>query len=232
MRILIVDDEPPAARGIQRLCEECLGREVESLKILGNVTASVCYIQEQPVDLLFLDIDLDGENGFTILEETSSSSYYTIITSSHTEYAVRAFEHSVLDFLPKPFGKQRFEQALERMRKAWHSRAAAAREHLPVKKDEMVEMVPLDQILYLVSDRNYTILHLADGGEERVRKTLDSMLELLPPEFVRAHKSCIVRKSEVQRILHGKNNTYRLLLKNQAELPLSRSMYARFKDGL
>jgi len=232
VRIIIVDDEPPAARGIQKLCEDCLGREIESLKLQSNVTASVCHIQEHPIDLLFLDIDLDGESGFEILEQTSSSSYYTIITSSHTEYAVRAFEHSVLDFLPKPFGRQRFEAALAKMRRAWQSRGSAARDHLPVKKEDSVEMVALERIRYLVSDRNYSILHLDDGGEERVRKTLDSMLEMLPPEFVRAHKSCIVRKSEVLRILHGKNNTFKLLLKDETELPLSRSMYARFKDGL
>ncbi len=231
MRILIVDDEPLAARGIERFCREVIGDDVESLKTYHNLTAARCHIEEEPVDLVFLDIDLNGENGFELLEALPLRSFYTIITSSHTEYAIRAFEHSVLDFLPKPFPKERFAAAIDRMRGALASRGLV-REAVPVKTDEAIELVAFDDIEHLVSDRNYSILHLLDGRSERVRKTLDAFSEELPPDFVRVHRSCIARMSAMVRILHGKNNTFKLLMKSGAELPVSRSAYAKLKDEL
>ncbi|MCB1191586.1 MAG: response regulator transcription factor [Leptospiraceae bacterium] len=229
MRVLIVDDEPPSARGIERYCKEVIGNDLESLKMFDSLFPAIYYLEENPIDLLFLDVELNGENGFDLLKNIEKQSFYTIVTSSHTEYAVQAFEHSVLDFLPKPFTKTRFEAAIQKMKNVWGVRSKTIR-FIPVKKDISVEMISFEDILYFESDKNYTIIHLKSGEKERVRRTLDKYMEILPPQFIRAHKSCIVNKFEVLRILHGKNNTFQLQLKNKVQLPLSRSMYVEFSS--
>lgn len=229
MRVLIVEDEPPAARGIEKYCREVFGKELESLKIFDSLFPAIYYLEENPIDLLLLDIELNGESGFDLLKNIEKQSFYTIITSSNTNYAVQAFEFSVLDFLPKPFPKHRFESAIKKMKDVMNVRSKTI-DYIPVKKEISVEMVSIQDISYLESDKNYTIIYFKNGKSERVRRSLDKFMEFLPDTFVRSHKSCIVNKFEVLRILHGKNNTFQLQLKSNAKIPLSRSMYKTFSS--
>ncbi|MCB1159706.1 MAG: response regulator transcription factor [Leptospiraceae bacterium] len=230
MRILIIDDEPPAARRIAGYCEEVFGKEIQTLKTFHALFPAIYYLEDNPVDLVFLDIDLNEENGFDLLRQIPNPSFYTIITSSHTEYAIDAFEFSVLDFLPKPFPLERFAKAMVRVRNAVKTRGIK-KDFIPVKKEESLEMVKPETIAYLESDKNYTLIYLKNSASERVRKTMDKISEDLPPNFIRIHRSCIVNLEEVERILYGKNNTFQVQLKNNTRLPLSRSMFSQFKKA-
>lgn len=230
MRILILDDEPPAARRIAKYCQEVFGKDIQTLKILDSLFPAIYYLQENAVDLLFLDIDLnDDENGFDLLKEIPSPSFYTIITSSHTEYAIQAFEYSVIDFLPKPFPLQRFAKAMVRVKNTLQARGIQ-KDFIAVKKDESLEMVRPGLISWLESEGNYTIMHLTSGSSEKIRKTLDKISSELPKNFVRTHRSYIVNANDVERILYGKNNSsYQVQLKDQTRVPLSRSNFSNFK---
>ncbi len=229
MRVLLIDDEPPASRALARLVEEALGSSLESLKIFQALEPARMYLADNPIDLLFLDIDLEGESGFDLLVKDVPTAFFTIITSGHTEYALRAFEHSVLDFLPKPVEKARLLSALEKVRRAFEFRGQT-RENIPVKKETGVDLVPIQSIEYMVSDRNYVVIALSDGREERVRGTLDHFAGFLPPLFFRVHRSCIVRRESIVRILHGENNTFRVSLKSGVVLPASREAAAELRE--
>ena len=93
MRILIVEDEKVAARGLERLLRELLGKKITSLKIQGNITASEYFLMDNPIDLLLLDLNLNGEDGFELLKSALAGSFQTIIVSANTDRALQAFEH-------------------------------------------------------------------------------------------------------------------------------------------
>lgn len=114
MRILIVEDERPIAKYIERLCRQLLGTKVRSIDLQYSLEDAASFLFRQPVDLCLLDLNLNGENGYELLKLAVSGSFHTIIISANTDKAVEAFRFGVLDFIPKPFDEARLSQALQR----------------------------------------------------------------------------------------------------------------------
>src|SRR5690554_5041046 len=118
MNVLIMEDEPIIAQRNQRLLLEYYkthpnfhrGRE----KICATLEDGLDYLQENDVDLLLLDLNLNGKNGFDILKKFSVHSFHTIIISAYADLAIQAFEYGVLDFVAKPYDKERFFKAMDR----------------------------------------------------------------------------------------------------------------------
>ena len=107
MRILIIEDEASVADRIERLTRQVLGTNIQRLAKRQTLSAGLHYLQNHPIDLLLLDLNLNGLNGFSILQELLSHSFQTIIVSANTDQALKAFEYGVLDFIPKPFTIER-----------------------------------------------------------------------------------------------------------------------------
>ena len=231
--IVIAEDDNLTARTLRHYCAEAFENEPISVKHFNRLTPALYFVQENPIDLLLLDINLKGESGFDILELPEKDSYYTIIISSDTRNAVSAFDFGVLDFIAKPFTRERFMAAIGRMRDA---RGVGGRQKnsLSIKKDGMLEIVKYKDILFLQAVGNFTDLHLQNGQVERMRRTLDSVLENLNSDFFRSHRSYIINLAWVQSIKRGKNNTYSVIINNTAatEVPLSRSNYTTLKKIL
>ncbi|MCB1306408.1 MAG: response regulator transcription factor [Leptospiraceae bacterium] len=228
MHVLIVDDEPPAARRVERLLREIESDSIQSLKIFHSIEPAVYYLQEHPVDLLFLDLQLAGDSGFDLLRQSRSDGFHTIIVSGYPEGALEAFEHEVVDFVPKPIRPERFAQALNRLRTARNR--GAGRKSLTMPGDESIEIIPLKDIEAVTSDGNYCVVETAENSQ-RVRKTLTSLEAELGPDFFRCHKTCLVRKSEMLRILKAPNNTFQLEMKSGKKMPLGRSAREQLRSG-
>ncbi len=113
MRILIVEDEPVTARYIKNLLEEIYHNKRYSISMQSNLLSSECFLLENQIDLLILDLNLNGENGFELLEQAVASSFHTIVVSGNIDKALLAFEYGVLDFIPKPFDVDRLQMALD-----------------------------------------------------------------------------------------------------------------------
>jgi DNA-binding LytR/AlgR family response regulator len=230
MHILIVDDEPPAARRVERLLREHISEPIQSLKMLHGVEPAVYYLQEHPVDLVFLDLEIAEDSGFDLLIRASSNSFHTIIVSGHPEGAVQAFDHQVVDFVTKPVKPERFIRALERLQTA--RRRGIQRQSLTLPGEDGTEIIEIDSIETIRSEGNYCLIGQYDGTEKKIRKTLSSMEQELGSEFLRTHKSCIIRKSDIVRILSAANNTFVVELRSEKRMPLSRSAREDLRSGL
>ena len=114
MRILIVEDEYSIAKDIEWNCHQLLGKKIELLQIKQTLESAYDFLVQNQIDLLLLDLNLSGKNGFDLLKDAVSGSFHTIIISAHTDQAIEAFKYGVLDFLPKPFEKDRLQKAFKR----------------------------------------------------------------------------------------------------------------------
>lgn len=242
IRIVIVEDDKLTARTIRHFCQTAFqppeqgggsssGATPITIRQFDRLVPALYYIRENPIDLLILDINLQGESGFEILKTPEKNAFYTIIVSSDTTNAVNAFDYGVLDFIVKPFTRDRFMAAISRMRNADEAQGQY-KNSLPIKKDGMIELIRYRDILYLHAVGNFTDIFLKDGRTERIRRTMDSMLTELNSDFFRSHRSYIINLAEVTKILRGKNNTYAVIVSDEHEIALSRSRYNILKKIL
>jgi DNA-binding LytR/AlgR family response regulator len=231
MRILVVEDEPLLVRRLERFCREILGDRLESIRVATLFSEASARLDESPIDLLLLDLNLHGRDGMELLAKSVAGSFHTIIVSANTEQALRAFEYGVIDFVPKPFSRERLEQALRRVTER-EGRAAGAAKFLAVRKLGKVELVPIDRVLYVEGAGAYAELVLEDGRRELHDKTLEKLHALLPPGFERIHKSYLVRWSAVKTLHAQEGSHYEAELRDGRRLPIGRQRYKELREKL
>jgi DNA-binding LytR/AlgR family response regulator len=188
-------------------------------------------LDESPIDLLLLDLNLHGRDGMELLKASVAGSFHTIVVSANTDQALRAFEYGVMDFVPKPFSKERLAQALGRVTDR-EARSAGAAKFLAVKKHGKVELVAIDRVLYVEGAGAYAELVLEDGKRELHDKTLEKVHALLPAGFERIHKSYVVRWSAVKALHAQEGSHYEVELRNGARLPVGRTRYRELREKL
>lgn len=228
MRILIVEDEKVAARGLQRMVQDILGKEITWIGWEASLEASKFAIAEKPVDVLFLDLNINGENGFELLQGAVAGSFHTIVVSANEDQALRAFEYGVLDFVPKPVSEERLKKAISRVKGANHSGNHA--KYLPIRKPKGVALIRLEDVSFLRGEGNNVEIRLKSGASEYHRQTLDSLAKVLPPQFLRIHRSYIVDTRDVKNVTSHGGGRYDVDLRGGAKLPLSRIHYKRIKN--
>jgi two-component system response regulator LytT len=226
MRILIVEDEAVAARGLERKLRAILGSKIESLKIERSLIGSECFIQDSPIDVLFLDLDLNGEDGFNLIGEAAAGSFHTIVVSANVDRAIDAFEYGVIDFVAKPVTEERLRKAIDRL----VSGPEKMLKYLSVREEERVRLLQITEILYLEADDNHVLIHCRNGEILRHRKTLETLQQLLKVGFVRVHRKFLVSKIELQSVQTNPGGRYRIVLSNGVILPMSRSCYRSLKS--
>jgi len=216
---MIVDDDPLARDRIRWFLEKD-GR-VEVVQECETGKSALSSLQELAPDVLFLDIELPGLDGFETLEALGHPARLAVIfTTAYSEHAWRAFEHDAVDYLLKPYSQDRFAQALTRVRaylvhEADDPPAPSAPARVPVHEEpsertrrsilffrERGLLVQIDEIRWLRSHRNYVEIRLDQGRSYHVRGPLQKILERLDPEhFVRVHRTCAIQLSKVAQIL-------------------------------
>jgi len=231
MRVLIVEDEPLLAQRLERFCREILGERLESIRVATLFSEASARLDESPIDLLLLDLNLHGRDGMQLLASSVAGSFHTVIVSANTDHALRAFEYGVIDFVPKPFSKERLAQALQRVT-GIDGRAACAAKFVAVRKLGKVELVPIDRVLYVEGAGAYAELVLDDGRRELHDKTLEKLHALLPPGFERIHKSYAVRWSAVKALHASEGSHYEAELRNGVRLPVGRTRYKELREKL
>lgn len=229
MRILIVEDETVAARGLERILREVLGSKISSLRIEKTLIGSQCFIQENEIDLLFLDLNLDGDIGFELLKETSAASFLTIITSGNTAEAIQAFEYGVLDFVPKPIHKERITKALGKFQT---NNGQTKTKYLGIKQDHSLSLVAIKDILYVQSFDKRVKVYQKNGEMIVHNKSLESLLKVLPTYFSRIHRSFIVNEKHIKTIITSAGGSYQVELKTGTKLKMGREFYKELKSKL
>lgn len=221
LAIALVEDEAVVARRLERLTRRILGDRVASLVRLSSLPEALHHVRHHPVDVLLLDLNLRGQDGFQVLEEAAAGSFHTLIISARHELALRAFEYGVVDFVPKPYGEARLRQAFERLR-------GLPSEHrqlkfLAVRKGRRVVPIPLDDVLYLQASGDYSQVICHDGSEHLHQKTLTQLSQLLPEAYVLVHRSYLVDLRQVESLESRPGSRYFLRLRGGQEIPVSRA---------
>lgn len=238
LRVLVVDDEGPARRKILRLL-----RQEPDVHVVGEADgaeAAIAAIEEHRPDLVFLDVQMPGVDGFGVVEAISPENMPRVIfVTAHDRFALRAFEVRAFDYLLKPFGEDRLRAALERVRKE-HAQSAdgfasqlqqlmeqiqrerSFSERILVQENGRARFVTTREISWIEADANYVQLHCG-GKTYTVRGTLDSMKETLDPkQFVRINRSSLVRLDAIREMQPWFHGEYRVILKDGTELRWSR----------
>ena len=231
MRILIVEDEVTLAKRLKRLCADILGDQLTTLKAIDNLDDADDYVNEHPIDLLLLDLNLKNRDGFQLMKQSVAGAFHTIVVSANVHRAIEAFEYGVLDFVPKPFSRERLQDALERYTR--HGRPereqGCSARYLSIKKGSDLEVVPVASIAYIRGASNYSELLLKDGSSRLHSKSLSKLLNVLPGDFERVHKSFLVSMAEARKLVALPGPSYHLILKSGAEVPVSRSKAKAFR---
>ncbi|NAS30690.1 response regulator [Flavobacteriaceae bacterium R38] len=228
MNILIVEDESRIAKRIERMTRAIYGNTLQSLKHINTLHEALSFIENNSLDLVLLDLNLNGDNGFDLLTTAVSGSFHTIIISAYKEQAITAFEYGVLDFVPKPFNKERLEQAFNRIIKKEKVIINTVK-FLAVKKRNRVQLISVKDILYIKGAGAYTELFLSDGKKELHDKSLEKLEQLLAKSFERIHKSYLVKMSEVKEIIIKSGSKYIAELNNGTAIPIGRTKYKDIK---
>jgi DNA-binding LytR/AlgR family response regulator len=225
---MIVEDEPAAARLLKAELHALLSGAIESIRTARTLTASACDLCDYEIDLLFLDLDLFGEDGFDLLRRIRSKSFQTIIVSANTDRALRAFEFGVLDFVPKPLDAARLSVALARyeQQKSRQTKAGC----LSVQTEDSLRFIPLENILYVQADLKHSIIALCDGEKLESRRSLKQITDVLPRSFIRVHKSFVVRADLIEGIRRSERNQVELLLRGGTVVPAARRLVAQLKS--
>ena len=227
MLIAIIEDEARIARRLERMINQIFEGQDFQVMVASNLEQGKLLIKKEEVDLLFLDLNLNGEDGFDVLENVVAESFHTIIVSAYKDRAIRAFEYGVLDFVPKPFDEARLRKSIERMQSK--PKTESNIKYLSVKKMGKVSLINVDDILYIKGAGVYTELMLKSGRKEIHSKSLESLSVILPPHFERIHRSYIADMQEALQIIIEPGSQYYLLLKNEEVLPIGRTRYKELK---
>ena len=242
-KALIVDDEELARKLLREML--CSHPEIEIAAECANGMEAVKAAGEHKPDLLFLDVQMPKLTGFDVLELIDSAGVAIIFVTAFDQYAMKAFDVHAVDYLLKPFSRDRFEAALDRAKSQEGKKpldaaemAAASRpvgqyaERIVVKDGTKVSLIAVDKLEYAEALDDY--VSLATEGKKHLKQQTISGLELAldPSLFVRIHRSYIVNLERVARIEpYGKDSKVAILT-NGVKLPVSRTGYARLKTLL
>lgn len=230
MRALIVEDEEIVAKRLARFVSSILG-ERSVVRLAGSLDDATDLLATFRIDLLFLDLDLHGREGFLLLERAVAGSFQTIVVSARADQALRAFEYGVADFVAKPFTEERLRKAIDRVQ----SREPELREKLKVlsvHKGGQLHLVPLERVVAVGGAGDYSRILCDDGRSWLHDKTLSALEVLLPARFERVHRSWIVDLGRVERIVTEPGSRHRLVLAGGEQIPASRSRIAAVRQRL
>lgn len=233
MHILIIEDEARIARRLLRMTREYFGSRLEHFAHRDDLPEGRAYLASHAVDLLLLDLNLNGADGFQVLNELVAAPFHTIIVSAYRDRAIQAFEYGVLDFVPKPFSAERLLRAFARLDAVTAVPAAEADLlHLAVRKRDRLELIAVADLRYARGAGSYSELVLRDGQKALHSKTLDQLTQLLPDRFFRIHRSYLVDLTAVRDIRIQSGSKYTAHLENGEFLPIGRTKYAALRKRL
>jgi two-component system response regulator LytT len=216
MKVLIVEDEAPAARRLRRLVSQHLGAKLESLAHVETVADAGQAIAASRIDLVLLDLDLNGADGFDLIRNAPEA-LRVIVVSARVDRAVDAFDNAVIDFVPKPVSEERLARAIDRALKAGPGEMSLA-----VRSAGRIQLAPASAIAALSGADDYVEIILTDGRRVLHDARLDDLECRMPAGFMRVHRSHIVNLAHVRsaRTLAGGRRA--LELPGGTEIPVSR----------
>ncbi len=242
MKCIIIDDEPLARMVIKEYLQSY--PEIEVLQECNDGFEGVKAIQQLQPELIFLDIQMPKINGFEMLELIDNPPM-VIFTTAFEEYAIKAFETHAIDYLLKPFSKDRFDKAIQKLllQRTTVStqtldvleeaaKTPAQSNRIVVKDGGKIKIIPITQIHYLEAADDYVKIHTAEGIYLK-KKTMQYFEDSLQQQqYIRIHRSYIVNAQLITRIDPYEKDSHIALLSTGAKLPISKAGYLKLKEVL
>lgn len=198
MTCIIVEDEPLAQFRLKDYIQKMPGLKLEAC--FDTAQDALQFLQQQPVDLLFLDIHLDGLSGVQLLEQYKPAAQ-VIFTTAYQEYALKGFELNVTDYLLKPFSLERFRQAVEKAQKKLQAGfPILAKDFIFIKSAYTVEKILFSDILFIEGMRDYRKIHTAGKTIMTLQNFSDFEKEVPPEILCRVHKSFMVAIHNIDKV--------------------------------
>ncbi|HEV2478678.1 MAG TPA: response regulator [Puia sp.] len=245
IKAIIIDDEPLARSIVVEYLQTY--PEITVLQECNDGFEGIKTIQQLHPDLIFLDIQMPKINGFEMLELVEQPPA-VIFTTAFDEYAIKAFESHAVDYLLKPFNKERFDKAIRK----WLDQRASAlapapiseelletaaqsptqQQRIVVKTGGKIKIIPLEDIHYLEAADDYVKIHTHHGAflKNRTMGWFERALD--PSQFVRTHRSYILNVQQVTRIDPYEKDSHLCVLQSGAQVPVSKAGYVKLKGVL
>jgi two-component system LytT family response regulator len=246
-RVLVVDDEPLARERLRTLLQDEPGFEI--VGEAGDGPTGAESIMALSPDLVFLDVQMPGADGFDVIDAVGADKMpFVVFVTAYDRYALRAFDVHAVDYLLKPFDRERFKQALERAQQQLERSnggdlerrltaivqdlkpAKARTDRFVVKSGGRIFFVRTGEIDWIEAAGNYVKLHVGNDSH-LIRETMNSVEAKLSPDmFVRIHRCHIVNIEQVRELQPWFNGEYVVFLKNATRLTLSRGYRERLQE--
>ena len=243
IRTLIVEDEELARNLLKSFLKDA--GNIELIAECENGFEGVKMINELKPDLVFLDIQMPKITGFELLELIDHKPHI-IFATAYDQYALKAFEYNAADYLLKPYSKVRLLEAIEKVaerittdgpnsdiaEKVGDYPREEFLNRIVVKDRHKIHIIPVDQIRYIESMDDYVMIYTREGRymKQKTMKYLESALN--PNNFVRIHRSHIVKVEEINEIQQYEKESYIVILHDKTKLKVSKTGYKNLKDIL
>ncbi len=239
IKALLIDDEPLARSMVKEYLQAY--PDIRVVAECNDGLEGVKAISQYKPDLVFLDIQMPKINGFEMLELVEDPPD-VIFTTAFDEYAIKAFELHAVDYLLKPFSKERFDKALQKWKSSAsqknttvlleHTAQPEERHRIVVKKGINIVILPVHTVHYIEAFDDYVKVYTADGFYLK-KKTMAYYEKVLDPSmFVRIHRSYLLNLQELTRIEPSEKDNHIALLRSGTRIPLSQSGFQRLKEVL
>jgi len=245
IRTIIIDDEAPAREILKHYLKN--NQDIEVVAECQDGFAGLKSISELKPDLIFLDIQMPKLTGFELLEVIDEKPGI-IFTTAYDQFAIKAFELNAVDYLLKPFSRERFEEAVKKATEKIRSEKGNPKtvsqllvnrpdtqtslNRIVVRKGNAINLIPVEQVRYVEAQDDYVMIYHS-AGKALKQQTMKFYEDNLPKlDFVRIHRSYIVKVEEIVKIEpYGKDN-HVAILKSGDRLPVSRAGYQHLKEEL
>ena len=234
LRAIIIDDELKSRELLKILIEEfCDGVSVVAL--CQNVAEGIDSINTHSPEVVFLDIQMQRETGFDLLTKLGEINFEVIFTTAHSEFAIKAFKFSAIDYLLKPLDPEDLKRAIKKVEKKMYGNATQRLEmliknmrttpseayKLALPTSDGLMFIKLNEILYCEAFSNYTSFYLSDGKKYIVSKTLKEYEDILTEyNFFRIHNSYLINMREIKKYIRGEGGY--VILNNDVSLDVSK----------
>jgi two-component system, LytTR family, response regulator len=239
MRAIIIDDEPLARIIVKEYLQSY--PHITVVQECNDGFEGMKAIQEHQPELIFLDIQMPKINGFEMLELIDDPPQ-VIFTTAFEEYAIKAFDAHAADYLLKPFSKERFDKAMQKLLLQQTNSAKDVvgtalqtpmqSNRIVVKDNGKIKIIPFTQVQYIEAADDYVKIHAEDGNFLK-KQTMQYFEYNLPSaEFIRVHRSFIVNAQLINRIDPHEKDSHLVLLTTGVRLPVSKVGFGKLKDVL
>lgn len=243
IRTVIIDDENLARKIVKAYL-----KNYPNIEVIGECTngfEGIKVINEMKPDLIFLDIQMPKLSGFEMLELLDKPPVI-IFTTAYDQYALKAFEVNAVDYLLKPFSEERFRESIDKAILHIGDKGAQKEkidkiiqhfdenteflERITYKSGPKISIIPIDKVQWIEAQDDYVMIHTTEGKflKQKTMKFYEDHLN--PNDFIRIHRSYIVKLTEIKQIELFEKESYRVVLKDGKTLPVSKTGYVKIKE--